>query len=154
MADNKGTIALVGDFGNPQGTGRASVSIPFAGSTNALGKAALDTFFTAIETAQLTGCNQSDVFVNFVNPQFADKPGTSTNVDRVLVATWREKSSTTVHRVSIPGVPASSTGISDEAAGERLNDVGKTALATAIQVCIGAAADSIVVLQGKVFQKK
>jgi hypothetical protein len=148
------SIGCVGDFGNPSGTGISSVSVPFDATDLATGVTDTSAFFAAIKAAQLTGCNQSDLSLTFVSAALGDKPAADINVDRVLLATWREKNIATIHRISIPGVPVSSTGISNEAAGERLNDVGKAALAAALEGITGIAAGNIVVLQGKVFQKK
>jgi hypothetical protein len=147
-------IGCVGDFGNPSGTGISSVAVPFDAVTLADAVTDASAFFAAIKAAQLTACNQSDLGLTFVSAALADKPAADVNVDRVLLATWREKSVAAIHRISIPGVPVSSTGISNEAAGERLNDTGKAALAAAIEAITGITAGTVVVLQGKVFQKK
>jgi hypothetical protein len=147
-------IGCVGDFGNPSGTGISSVAVPFDAVTLADAVTDVSAFFAAIKAAQLTACNQSDVGLTFVSAALGDKPGADVNVDRVLLATWREKGITAIHRISIPGVPVTSTGIDNEPAGERLNGVGKAALAAAIEAVTGITAGTVVVLQGKVFQKK
>lgn len=152
--DKVASVSCVGDFGNPSGTGISGVQVTFSSDTPATAITEVSTFFAAIKTAQLTACNQSDLALQYKSPALNTKPGASVNVDRVLLATWRLKTDSAIHRITIPGVPETSTGISDMPEGERLNETGKLALASAIETCGGFAEDSVVVLQGKVFQKK
>jgi hypothetical protein len=148
------TINCRGDFGNPSGTGVTSLQTPFDAEDDEAAYTALAAFFAALKTAQLTACNQGDLTASWTSALFPAKPGTGVNVDRILLVTWRLKTDVGIHRLTIPGVPETSTGVSDLSEGERLNDTGKAALAAAIEAVGGYTAGDVVVLQGKVFVKK
>jgi len=154
--DKQASYNVHGDYGNPTGTGVATITATFSDDDPTTAATEIQTFHAALLTAQLTTCTLGDITLSYTTPGYNDKPATTppTNVDRVLLATWRLKSDRKIHRLTIPGIPASSTAIDKIDSGDRLNSVGKAALATAIEVCGGYDEDDVVVLQGKVFQKK
>lgn len=148
------TIGCRGDFGNPSGTGITSLQTQFDAEDDEAAYTALAAFFSALKTAQLTGCNQGDLTASWTSALFPAKPAAGVNVDRILLATWRLKEDVAIHRLTIPGVPETSTAITDMPEGERLNDTGKAALAAAIEAVGGYEAGDVIVLQGKIFVKK
>lgn len=148
----QGNITLVGDYGNPSGTGFAKLVLPeLPDEAHATLEAREETFHAALVTAQLTGTAQGEVGVTYGDDSTATAPGASINIDRKLVVTWGQESDNTPRRMTISGVPVSSTGLSMEAAGERLNATGKAALASALNAMY--AISDAVVFQGKVIQK-
>lgn len=149
-----GNIQLTGDYGNPSGSGLAKLNVGdmiVEAYTDVQTK--LNSFFAAIVAAQLTGCTKGDVSCTFISESASTPPAANINIDRKLVGTWRTTSDSTRRRYNISGVPAASTGISMEAAGERINATGKAALAAALEGVYGLGAGDVIVLTGKVLQK-
>jgi hypothetical protein len=155
MSETNGQIQCKGDAGNPSGTGLANMSVyDLTDAAHADIKTKLVTFHAALVTAQLTETVQCDTAVNYVDPDYKVKPGTGVNIDRRISCTWRKKTETAVRRLTIPGVPVTSTAITKTDAGERINDVGRTALQAALLALYGGEAGDIIVLSGIVTQKK
>jgi hypothetical protein len=150
-----GIIGCVGDYGNPDDTGFAKMSLHGL-SDQAHGdlETKLTAFHAALVTAQLTGTNKGELFTHYANEASALKPGTSCNIDRKMVVRWRTTTSSDVHRFTISGVPATSTGITLVAAGERINVTGKAALAGALETLYGLDASTVIILSGVVLQPK
>lgn len=155
MAETNGQIQVKGDYGNPSGSGVASLSLyGLTDEAHATVEGKLAAFHAALVTAALTATVACDVAVNFVNPNYQSKPGTDTNIDRKMVVTWREKTATAIRRFTISGVPTTSANISLTDAGERLNDAGRTALQAAIETAYGLSVGDAVVISGVVLQPK
>jgi hypothetical protein len=155
MSETNGQIQCKGDFGNPSGTGLASISVyDLVDEVHADVKTKLTTFHAALVTAQFTATVKCDTAVNFVDPDYKVKPGADVNVDRRISVTWRKKTETAIRRLTIPGVPTTSTAISDTDAGERINDTGRTALQAALEALYDLTAGDVIVLSGIVTQKK
>jgi hypothetical protein len=155
MAEVNGQIQVKGDFGNPSGSGIAGIEVyGLPDEAHGTLETRLGAFHAALVTAQLTSTVKCDVGVNYVAPNYVAKPGNSVNVDRKITCTWRLKTATAIRRITIPGLPASSTGVSETDAGERINDTGRTALAGALETLYDSGADTIVVITGVVTQPK
>ena len=153
----RGTAQLIGDNGNPTGSGLTKIVLEdMTPEDYTSQQTKINVFIAAITTAQLTGCNKGDVTTAQKSESLATKPDLGINIDRQLVVTWRKKNDSSVHRLTIPGVPASSTGISLTDAGERINNVGRAALEGALNSAYGLTVetDGAVVLTGKVIQKR
>ena len=149
-----GNIQSKGDFGNPSGSGLAKIQLPgLPDEVHATLETRLAAFHGALVTAQLTATNVGECSVTYGDDTSATKPGASVNVDRKIVVTWNRESDATIHRLTISGVPTSSTGISEQDAGERINDTGRAALASAINTLYALSPADAVVLTGKVIQK-
>jgi len=149
-----GYIQAQCDFGNPSGSGLAAIHLPgmeVEAYTTVQSK--LGAFHAAIKSAQLTASNAGDLGNTYISESAAARPDASVNTDRRLVASYRVTGDNRVRRVTIPGVPTTSTGISAEDAGERLNATGKAALAAALEAAYGLTAGDVVILSGKVTQK-
>jgi hypothetical protein len=150
-----GIIGCVGDYGNPDDTGFAKMSLHgLTDQAHGDLETKLTAFHAALVTAQLTGTNKGELFTHYANEASALKPGTSCNIDRKLTVRWRTTTSSDVHRFTIPGVPATSTGITLVAAGERINATGKAALAGALETMYGLDENTVVILSGVVLQPK
>lgn len=149
-----GYIQAQCDFGNPGGSGLAAVHLPdMSVEDYSSVQTKLGAFHAAVKAAQLTGSNAGDLGNTYVSESTASRPEASINTDRRLVASYRTTGNRSVRRITIPGVPTTSTGISQEDAGERLNSVGKAALAAALEAAYGLTAGDVVILSGKVVQK-
>ena len=150
-----GIIGCVGDYGNPDDTGFAKMTLHGLGA-EAHGdiETKLTAFHAALVTAQLTGTNKGELFVHYANEASALKPANDINIDRKMVVRWRTTTSSDVHRFTISGVPATSTGVSLVAAGERINITGKGALAGALETLYGETEDTVIILSGIVLQPK
>ena len=155
MSETNGQIQVKGDFGNPSGTGIAGIEVyGLTDEAHGTVETKLATFHAALVTAQLTSTVKCDVGVNYVNPDYKNKPGTGVNIDRKIVCTWRKKTETAIRRITIPGLPTTSTAIEEADAGERINDTGRTALGSAIEALYGLDAGDVIVLTGVVLQPK
>lgn len=155
MAEVNGQIQVKGDYGNPSGTGVAGIELyGLVDEAHASVETKLTTFHGALVTAQFTNTVKCDLATNYVVPDYKVKPGANVNVDRKIVCTWRKKTETAVRRITIPGVPATSTAISLTDAGERINDTGRAALQAAIEAAYGLTAGDVIVLTGVVIQPK
>jgi hypothetical protein len=147
------TIGCVGDYGNPDGTGYSRMTLAEIAETDqTAARTKLNTFHAALVTAQLTATVKADGAVTYNSETYVAKPDNDVNIDRKLVVRWRTLTDSSVHRLTIPGVPLESTGIEMVDSGERLNAVGKAALETAIEAMYGLSADTVVVLGGVVLQ--
>ncbi len=150
----RGFAQLIGDYGNPSGSGLTKLNLPDM-PVEAYGdtQTKVSTFAAAVKTAQLTACNVGDIVSAQTSESLAAKPAANVNIDRKLVVTWRTKNDNSIRRITIPGVPATSTGISMTDNGERINSTGRTALEAALNAAYGIEApDGAVVLTGKVLQ--
>lgn len=153
----RGTAQLIGDNGNPTGSGLTKLVLEeMTVEDYTSQQTKVNGFVAALVTAQLTGCSKGDVTTAQKSESLAVKPGANINIDRQLVITWRKKNDSSVHRLTIPGAPSTSTGISMTDAGERINNVGRAALEAALNTAYGLTAetDGAVVLTGKVIQKR
>lgn len=149
-----GNIQAKGDFGNPAGTGLAKIQVGgLPDEVHATLETRLSAFHGALVTAQLTATNVGECSVTYGDDASASKPAADVNVDRKLVVTWNRESDATIHRLTISGVPATSTSIGLQDVGERINDAGRTALAAAINTLYALTPADAVVLTGKVIQK-
>jgi hypothetical protein len=155
MSEVNGQIQAKGDYGNPSGTGVAGIELyGLKDEAHATVKGKLSTLHAALVTAQFTATVACDIGVNYVDPDYKVKPGADVNIDRKIVCTWRKKTETAIRRLTIPGVPATSTAISLTDAGERINDVGRTALQSALEAAYDLTAGDVIVLTGVVLQPK
>lgn len=155
MAEVNGQVQVKGDYGNPSGTGVSGIEVyGLVDEEHATAKGKLETFHASLKTAQLTDTVACDIAVNIVSPNYQVKPNNNVNIDRKIVCTWRKKTETAIRRLTIPGVPATSTAISLTDAGERINDTGRTALQSAIEALYGLGEGEAVVLTGVVLQPK
>lgn len=150
-------IGLIGDIGNPSGTGKTSIQLnglPSMESTSAFAK--LDDFFTALAPLLLAAKAEKAFAVD--DEVYAVKPGTSCNVDRKMVVSWRQRNDSSVHRLTIPGIKRleSTEWLVGKDSGERLSEPGKAALKTALDALYGFTADTddAIVLDGFVIQPK
>ena len=151
MATVLGYIQVKGDAGNPTGSGLSKMTLPrMSDEAHATIEGRLKTYHGALVTAQLTATNLGEVGVTYGDGASADKPEAGVNVDRKMVVTWNRTSDSTTRRHTIPGVPATGTGFDVQDAGERINDTGRSALASAMNAAYGYS--DIVILTGKVLQ--
>ena len=149
-----GFVQAKGDFGNPSGTGIAKIQVSgLPDEAHATLETRLSAFHSALVTAQLTATNAGECSVTYGNDSSASKPGADVNVDRKIIVTWNRASDATIHRLTVSGVPSTSTSISPQDAGERINDAGRTALAAAINTVYALTPADAIVLTGKVIQK-
>jgi hypothetical protein len=155
--ENTVTLGVRGDYGNPKGTGMSKAVFSRVRPGVALSATELATIggalHAAMVAAQLTGTTLGDLMLASKSPGVSAKPDDNINIDRVLVCEWRTKTDSSVHTFTYPGVPTSSTGISELPEGERLNEVGKTAVAAALETFYNITEGEVVVLAGKVLQK-
>lgn len=150
----KGTVILRGDYGNPTGSGIAKLVVDNLESADvATALTAMDTFADSLVTGDFTDCAVSDVSVVDKTIQFADKPGTGTNVDRQLIVSFRKKTDDTIRQLTISGIGASATVLETVDAGQRLTTAAKTTLEGYLDTLFGWT-DQAVVLYGHVLQKK
>lgn len=156
--ETRGRCIIVGDYGNPKGTGAGQLvceDIPYGATEVGDAQTAMATYHAALVTAQLTATVFGDCSVAVKSENFPAKPAADVNVDRILQVTWRTKSDSSVHRQTIGGLPATSTGIDKLPEGERLNETGKAAIASALASLYKVVApDEVIVLSGVVFQKR
>jgi len=155
--DVKATINVIGDYGNPAGTGLAQMKfngLPYSANEVTDAQTACQAFQAALITAQLTSTVIGDIGVTVLSENLNSKPGADVNIDRRCEYTWRTKQDSSIRRGTVHGVPATSTGVDKLPQGERLNDVGKAALAAALAAFYEIVLpDEVIVLQGKVLQK-
>lgn len=149
----KGIVQLVGDFGNPAGTGVAKLVVDDLQSADAeTALVDMDTFADNLKADGFTAANVGDVGITVKTIQFADKPGAGVNVDRQLISHYRTKSDDTVRRLTVSGIADGAPVLEDADAGERLTDAAKVTLAEHFDTLMGWT-DETVVLYGKVLQK-
>ena len=150
-----GSIGLVGDYGNPDGSGYAKMALygleDTARTTNLT---RLTAFHAALVTGQLTGTNIGESAVNYGDEAFSGKPAADINIDRKLVCRWRTTTDSSVKRITISGVPVGGTGTELVDAGERITLAGKGALEAALEAAYNLTADTCIVLSGIVLQPK
>ncbi len=150
----KGVVQLVGDYGNPFGTGVAKITIDDMESADAATALTdIDTFCDSLVTGFFTACAVGDVHVTVKTVQFKAKPGTSTNVDRQLICHFRKKTDDTVRKLTISGIADDASVLEEVDAGERLNSAAKLTLAGYLDTLFGWTTEAVV-LYGKVLQKK
>lgn len=155
MAETQGNIQVKGDFGNPSGSGISNIEVyGLPDEAHATLETRLGAFHAALVTAQLTSTVKCDTSVKYVAPDYKAKPGASVNIDRKITCTWRKKTETATRRITIDGVPSTSTAIDATDAGERINDTGRAALAAAIETLYGLTAGDVIVMTGIVTQPK
>lgn len=154
----KGTAVLRGDFGNPAGTGIVKMflhGLEDAGHEDvAAVHSAVEAFVTGIKSAGFTGCNLATKHALYDAEGFADKPGASVNIDRKVLVTWRTKTSSDIHQMTIPGLPSDTTLTEGKDAGERLKDSSKASLGALIETLYGVSAGNVVVIEGVVLQPR
>jgi hypothetical protein len=148
-----GTIGLQGDYGTLTGKGKIVLAdMPVEAYGDAI--SALQTFHAALVTAQLTATNIAQCKPAYNDEVSGIEPAADVNIDRKLVALWHTTTDSTSRKITISGVPATSSGITLETMGERLNAVGRGALAGALESVYGLTADTVIVDQGYVIQSK
>lgn len=149
----KGTVQLVGDFGNPAGTGIGKLVVDNLESLDAATALTdMDTFADSLVTGDFTECNVGDVSVVVYTTQFQDKPAAAVNIDRQLICHFRKKTDSTIRKLTISGISEASTVLEDADAGERLTAAGKLTLAGYLDTLFGWTAEAVV-LYGKVLTK-
>jgi len=149
-------ITIVGDGGNPDGTGRAKLvlaDVP-APDTFEDQQTAAQTFVAALNTANITNVNMGDIGSLQKSESMGAKPGADINVDDRVVVTWRKKSSSRKHRMTIPGAEVSSAAYELIDGGLRLTSTAQTALVAAINARWGMTppTDSAVILSHTVLR--
>lgn len=150
----KGTVQLVGDHGNPAGTGIGKLVVDNLESTTAaIGLTDMDTFADSLVTGNFTACNVGDVSVVVYTTQFQAKPATDTNIDRQLICHFRKKTDSTIRKLTISGIAEGAAVLEFTDAGERLTAAGKTTLAGYLDTLFGWTTEAVV-LYGKVLQKQ
>lgn len=148
-----GTIGLQGDYGTKTGKGKivlAEMGVEAYG--DAITK--MQAFHAALVAAQLTATNIAQCKPSYNDEISGIEPAANVNIDRKLIALYHTTTDSTVRKLTISGVPATSTGISLETEGERLNATGRGALAAAIEAAYGLAVDTVIIDQGYVVQGK
>ncbi len=150
----KGVAQLLGDYGNPFGTGLAKIVIDDMESADAATALTdLDTFVDSLVTGFFTACAVGDMHVTVKTVQFKDKPATNTNVDRQLIVHFRKKTDDQVRKLTISGIADGAAVLEEADAGERLTSAGKLTLAGYLDTLFGWTTEAVV-LYGKVLQKK
>lgn len=149
----KGVVQLLGDFGNPYGTGLAKIVVDDLESADAATALTdMDTFVDSLVTGDFTDCNVGDVHVTVKTVQFVDKPAADINVDRQLICHFRKKTDDTIRKLTISGIGVASTVVEGVDQGERLTDAAKLILAGYLDTLFGWTTEAVV-LYGKVLQK-
>ena len=150
----KGTVQLVGDYGNPAGTGIGKLVVDNLESADAAtGLTDMDTFADSLVTGNFTECNVGDVSVVVYTTQFQDKPAADVNIDRQLVCHFRKKSDSTIRKLTISGIADDAAVLEAADQGERLTAAGKLTLAGYLDTLFGWTSEAVV-LYGKVLQKQ
>jgi len=150
----KGTVQLVGDYGNPAGTGIGKLVVDNMESADAAtGLTDIDTFCDSLVTGLFTACAVGDVSIVTYTTQFKDKPATAVNIDRQLIVHFRKKSDSTIRKLTISGIAEDSTVLEAADVGERLTAAGKLTLAGYLDILFGWTTEAVV-LYGKVLQKQ
>jgi len=151
----QGHTILVGDGGNPSGSGIAIMRVyglP-SGEAEADVSTRMGAFAAGLKTDGFTGCNVADTGLDSTTIQFQLKPATGVNVDRQLIVTWRQKSLADIHRLTISGIAEGSALVELVDRGERITEAAKTTLAARLNTLF-ALTDDVVILSGKVKQKE
>lgn len=155
--EQKATIQVIGDFGNPKGNGLSGIEVHgLPDHERATQVANLGIFHAALVTAGLTGTAVGDKVVTIREPLFADKPAADVNVDSVIVCQWRQKNVSKIREITICGIDESSAALEDKDQGKRLNAAGKLALASALNSLydLTVVEEQAVVLEGVYYVKK
>jgi len=155
MADQmNGSVQLLGDGGNPSGSGLATLKVfNLESADSEAGLTAIDTFADSLKTGLFTGCNVGDTSCCIKDAQYQEPPGTGINIDRQLVVTFKNKDEIATRKLTIPGIAKDSTVVELVDGGERLTAAAKTTLEGYLDTLFGWT-DKAVVVQGKVFQKR
>jgi len=149
----KGQVQLVGDYGNPSGSGIGKLVVDDLESADAAtGLTDMDTFADSLVTGDFTDCAVGDVSISVKTIQFQAKPAAGVNIDRQLVVAFRKKSDDTVRQLTISGIGPSATVLEATDAGERLTEAAKLVLAGYLDTLFGWTTQAVV-LWGKVLQK-
>jgi hypothetical protein len=94
-----------GDFGNPKGTGYASIRFEgIEAEDEAAALVAMDTFVDALKGAAFTAANVGNTSITSYALQSAAKPAANVNIDSQLVVLWRHSSEVRPRRLTIPGI--------------------------------------------------
>ena len=151
----QGHSLLVGDGGNPSGTGIAILKVYGLPTSDdeATVSTRMATFAAALKTGGFTGCNVGDTGLDSTTINFQEKPGADINVDRQMICTWRQKTLADIHHLTISGFPEGSALATLVDKGERITEAAKATLAGYINTLFGLT-DDVVVLTGVVKQKK
>ena len=154
MADQmNGSAQLLGDGGNPSGTGIATLKVFNLESADAAtGLADMDTFADSLKTGNFTGCNVGDVACTIKDAQYQEPPAAGINIDRQLVVSFKNKDEIAVRKLTIPGIAAGAAVVELVDGGERITAAAKTTLEGYLDTLFGWT-DKAVVIKGKVVQK-
>jgi len=151
----QGHSILVGDGGNPSGSGIAIMRVyglP-SGEAEADVSTRMASFAAGLKTDGFTGANIADTGLDSTTINFQSKPASDINIDRQLIVTWRQKTLADIHRLTISGIPEGSALVELVDRGERITEAAKTTLAARINTLFGLT-DDVVILNGKVKQKE
>lgn len=148
-----GNIGLQGDFGTIKGRGKLSVpGMQVVAYGDAI--SALQTYHAALVSAQLTGTNIAQCAVTYNDEISGLEPLNNINIDRKMIVLWHTTTNSTTRKQTISGVPATSTSITPESGGERLNQTGRGLMAAALEAVYGLGAGTVIVEEGYLVQAK
>jgi len=142
----RGNTQLRGDFGNPKGTGLASIKVDNLESADAATAITdMDTFCDSLKTGLFTACNVGDTAVTSGTSQTATKPGAAVNIDSQIIVVWKKKTESSYRRLTIPGVAYDSTVLEAADSGKRLTDAAKTTLEGYLNTLMGWTLEAVVI---------
>ena len=125
----KGIVQIRGDYGNPNGTGYAKVSVDNLESADAATALTdMDTFVDSLVTGGFTECTVGKSSVTIEALQSADKPGADVSVDDQLIVTFEKASEGKTRTLTISGMDPDSALLTAKSEGRRLSDSGITTL--------------------------
>ena len=155
MADQmNGSAQLLGDGGNPSGSGLATLKVFNLESADAAtGLADIDAFADSLKTGGFTGCNIGDVACTIKDAQYQEPPAADINIDRQLVVTFKNKDEIATRKLTIPGIAKTATVVELVDGGERITAAAKATLEGYLDTLFGWT-DKAVVVTGKVMQKR
>lgn len=144
-----------GDFGNPKGTGYASIRVEdIEAEDEAAALVAMDTFVDALKGANFTAANVGNTSVTSYALQSAAKPAADVNIDAQLVVSWRHSSEVRPRKLTIPGIAAASPILENKDGGVRLTTAGAATLQGLIETMMGWGLGECIIIEGKYLVKR
>jgi len=146
---------LRGDFGNPKGTGYASIRFEdIEAADEAAALIAMDTFVDALKGANFTAANVGNTSITSYALQSAAKPAANVNVDSQLVVMWRHSSEIRPRRLTISGIAPTSPVLEEKDAGVRMTAAASLVLQGLIETLQGWLLGECVIIEGKYLVKR
>lgn len=134
----KGVVQVRGDYGNPNGTGYAKISVDNLESADAAtALTVMDTFVDSLKTGGFTGCNVGKTSVTVEALQGADKPAADVSIDDQLIVSYTKSTEGKARTLTISGIDPDSALLTPKSEGRRLTDAGIATLEGYINTLFG-----------------